>query len=230
MRVQFGSTEIDVAFRRPNLGLALEILRQERAAAKAIRRMPKPVPWDWARPRLVPLLAGPRIDPEGESLVRTVEGLGIAVTFGIDLGAAIPLVDEAVAHRWECSPEQIRDAAVANLRRWSARLERTVVRTATMSGYRIRLIDRRPGWASSIVLVPDELRRLFGDHDQVLAAPRRDTLLSFPPDIPGRLAGEIVVDFEMGASDPLLLDPFGLEDGVLDWRGNEEDDDDDDSW
>src|SRR3970282_923759 len=57
MRVQFGSTEIGVAFRRPNLGLALEILRQERAAAKAIRRMPKPVPGDWARPRP---LAAPR--------------------------------------------------------------------------------------------------------------------------------------------------------------------------
>jgi uncharacterized protein YtpQ (UPF0354 family) len=204
---------------RTSLARALEILQEERAAARAIRRMPKPVRWEWAKPRLVPLLAGPRIDPEGESLVRVVMDPGVAVVFGLDLGAAFPLVDDAVSTRWESSAEQIREVATSNLERWAAELEPRIVRTATMSGHQIRLIQDRPGWASSIVLVPEELRRLFGDHDQIFAAPRRDTLLNFQPDIPSRVAGEIVVDFEAGATYPLMLDPFGLEDGTLSWGG-----------
>lgn len=226
MRVKVGATDVHLTV-RTDIGRALAILREERAAAGAIRRMPKPVSWEWAKPRLVPLLAGPTIDPVGERLVRVVMDPGVAVAFGIDLGAAFPLVDEAVATRWECTAEQIREAAAANLGRRAAKLEPRIVRTATMSGHQIRLIADRPGWASSILLVPDELRRLFGDHDQLFAAPRRDTLLNFQPDIPSRVAGEIVVDFEAGATYPLMLDPFCLEDGVLLWGGTEDLEDDD---
>lgn len=226
MRMKLGTAEFDVRV-RTGIGRALAILREDRAMVRAVRRMPKPVPWDWAKTRLVPLLAGPRIDPEGESAVRAVMDPGIAVIFGIDLGGSFPIVDEAVAARWECSPEQLRDVADENLRRWTGRLEPTLVRTGTMSGHRIRLIQDRPAWASSILLVEDEVRRLFGDHDQFFAAPQRNTLLNFQTDIPKRIAGEIVVDFEMGAAYPLMLDPFMLEDGVLRWGGTEDWDDED---
>lgn len=226
MRMRIGRSEVQLST-RISVGRVLEILREQRAAAGAIRRMPKPVTWEWARPRLVPLLAGPMIDPEGESLVRVAMDPGIAVVFAIDLGAAFPLIDEEVATRWECTAEQIRDVATANLRRWAAALEPRVVVTATMSGHQLRLIKDRPGWASSILLVPDELRRLFGDDDQVFAAPCRGTLLSFAPGIPPRLAREVVVDFESGSTYPLMLDPFALQDGVLSWGGNDDWDDSD---
>jgi hypothetical protein len=225
MRMKLGVTDVHLTF-RTNLGRALAILREERSAARAIRRLPKPVTWDWAKPRLVPLLAGPMIDPEGERPVRSVMSPGVTVVFGLDLVAAFPLVDEAVATRWECSTEQISEVAKSNLERWAARLEPRSVRTATMSGHQLRLIQDQPRWASSLVLVPKELRRLFGDHDQVFATPRRDTLLSFKLDIPRRVAGEIVVDFEMGATYPLMLDPFCLADGTLRWGGTEDWEDD----
>ncbi len=224
MRMKLGATDLRLTV-RTGVNRALTILREERAIASALRRMPTPVPWEWARPRLVPLLAGPMIDAEGESVVRTIMDPGVAVTFGIHLGRAFLLVDEAVTTRWECTVEQVQDAATANLRHWAARLEPTVVRTATMSGHRIRIIQDRPAWASSILLVSDELRRLLGNHDQILAAPRRDTLLSFSPNIPERIAGEIVVDFEIDAPYPLMLDPFVLEDGALSWVGSQEWDD-----
>jgi hypothetical protein len=224
MRVGRGELQVNV---RTGVGTALALLREHRALVRAAKRMPKPVPWDWARPRLVPLLAGPMIDPEGEHPVRSVMEPGVAVTFGIDLGEAFLLVDEPVARRWECTTEQIRDAALANLERWAARLEPRIVQTATMSGHQIRLIQRRPGWASSLLLVPDQLKRLFGSHDQVFGAPCRDTLLSFPTSIPSRLAADIEVDFEQGAMYPLFLDPFGLEDGIVHWSGAGEYDSDD---
>jgi hypothetical protein len=223
--MRLGSGELQVTL-RTGLGRALAIMRADRAMIRAARRLPKPVPWEWARPRLVPLLAGPMIDPEGDSLIRSVMDPGVAVVFGIDLGKAFPFVDETVARRWECSVDQIQEVATANLRRRTARLAPTVVRTATLSGHRIRLIQDRPAWASSILLVEDEVRRLFGNHDQLFAAPQRNTLLNFQPDIPERIAGEIVVDFEMGAACPLMLDPFMLEDGRLRWGGTEDWDED----
>lgn len=225
MRVRVGAGELNISV-RTGVGVALAVLREHRAMVRAAKRMPKPVPWDWARTRVVPLLAGPMIDPEGESPVRSVMDPGVTVIFGLDLGDAFPIVDEVVARRWECSPDQILAAAEANLRRWSARLEPSIVRNATMSGHRIRLIDVSPGWASSLLLVPEAIRRLFGDHDQVFAAPRRETLLSFRPDIPGRIAGDIVVDFELGTPRPLMLEPFALQDGIVRWGGAEDWEDD----
>lgn len=224
MRMNIGSGELHLSL-RTGLGRALAILREDRAMTRAARRMPKPVPWDWAKSRLVPLLAGPMIDPEGVNLVRSIMDPGAAVVFGIDLGKAFPLVDEAVARRWECTPEQIQAAAVDNLGRWAERLEPTVVRTATMSGHRIRMVQHRPSWTSSLLLVGRDLRRLFRSHDQVFLAPRRDTLLSFSTDIPERLVGDIVDEFEADAAYPLLLGPFALLDGVLVWGGAEDWDD-----
>jgi hypothetical protein len=205
-----------------NLGLALAMLREDRAARRALRRMPKPVPWEWAQRRLVPLLAGPRIDEPGEPIVRATMDPGVAVIFGIDVGAAFPTVDAAVAARWECSPAQIQDVAMANLKQWTARLEPTIVRGATLSGHHVRMIEKQPTWASSILLVPDQLRRLFGSHDQMFAAPRTNTLLGFSLDVPTRVAADIVVDFEAGAPYPLMLDPFRLEDGELTWVGTDD--------
>lgn len=221
MRMKLGATELHLTV-RTSLGRALAVLREERAATRAIRRMPKPVRWEWAKLRVVPLLAGPMIDPEGERLVRTVMDPGVTVIFGINLGAAFPLIDEAVAARWECSREQISEVATSNLEHWAAKLELGSVRTATMSGHQIRLIQDRPRWASSLVLVPEELRRLFGDYDQVFATPCQDTLLSFQPDIPSRVAGDIIVDFEASSTHPLVLDPFCLADGTLTWGGTED--------
>lgn len=226
MRLELGRTRLDVKV-HANLGRALAMLREDRAARKAIRRMPKPVPWEWAQRRLVPLLAGPRIDEPGEPIVRATMDPGVAVIFGIDLGVALPVVDEAVATRWECSPAQIQDVAVANLKKWAAKLEPTVVRDATLSGHRVRMIQERPQWASSILLVPDQLQRLFGSHDQMFAAPRASTLLSLSLDVPTRIAADIVVDFEAGAPYPLLLEPFFLEDAELRWGGSAEWADDD---
>jgi hypothetical protein len=46
----------------PQLRLAAHFVKENRALARAVKKMPRPVPWEWARPRLVPLLAGPRFE------------------------------------------------------------------------------------------------------------------------------------------------------------------------
>ena len=201
-----------------------ELAREQRALKRAMKTMPKPVPWDWAAPRLVPFLSGPCFDPPGEPLVRTRSSIGPMVEFGVDLGGAFSYVDERVAQRWECSPDQLLERSLENLGLRASRLDASMVRTGVMSGRGIRLLRGEPRWATSLLLVPDQLFRLFGDHDQWLGAPTTSILVSIPADTPTAVVADIVVDFEAGALRPLWLGLFALIDGRIGWCDDPADD------
>ncbi|MGI8828900.1 MAG: hypothetical protein ACR2I5_03890 [Candidatus Limnocylindria bacterium] len=209
-----------------------EAIRRVKTERRAYAAMPKPVPWDWAMPRLIPLLAGPYLDHPGESLVLAVLPPGVTVTFGIDLGRGVmPFVDTPVAERWECSPSQICSVAVDNLERRAAQIETSAVRSGTLSGHIVGVLQR-PAWVSSLLLTTPHLVRLFGAQDQIFVAAGHGTLISLPIDAPSHVASELVIEYEAKEWYPLMLDPFGLEGGVLHWGGAEEyeADDDDDDW
>jgi hypothetical protein len=208
--------EIRTGFRR-----TARILSDDRAFRRAAARMPKPVSWDWARPRLMPLLAQPCIDLPGEERIRTVADLGCAIEFGIDLGGHFPIVDRVVAERWECTVAQLLEAAMSNLARRIAAVPGTAVQHAVMSGRAFRMLHSPAGCASSALLVPDQIRRLFGTQDQLLAAPGRHTLMSFPADAPTLAVAEIVVDVEQSELAPLFLAPFGMWGGEIIWESDE---------
>jgi hypothetical protein len=179
--------------------------------------MPKPVPWDWAAPRLIPVLAGPIIDPPGEASVRVRSDLGPIVEIGLDLGTALAYVDMRVAERWECSPDQLIDKSLQNLTRRAERIDVDRIQAGVCSGRAMHLLRGRPPWASSLLLAPEALTRLFGGHDQIFAAPTAECLLSFPLDTPALTIADMVVDFERGSRRPLWLDPFVISDGELSW-------------
>jgi len=204
--------EIRTGFRK-----MARILRDDREFRRAAARMPRPVPWDWAKPRLMPLLAQPCIDLPGEERIRTAADLGPAIEFGIDLCGHFPIVDRVVAERWECTSDQLRAAALANLERRAATVPTSAVQTAVMSGRRFGMLRSPAGCASSILLAPDHLRRLFGGQDQMLAAPGRHTLVSFSLDVPELAAAEIAIDLELDELTPLFLAPFYLIGGELLW-------------
>lgn len=216
---------------RPNilhraLGLAGEAARDSRALRRGAKRMPKPMPWEWAAPRLLPILSGPSFDPRGEPVVRARSELGPMIQFGVELGGAYAFVDEIVAQRWECSAGQLMDRAMSNLVRRATNLPENEVVSGVMSGRSIRLLQDRPRWASSLLLVPDQLFRLFGDHDQVIGAPTPSCLVSLPIDTPPHTIAEIIVDFESRTLHCLWLDPFVVEDGKLVWSYDDEEEDD----
>jgi len=121
------------------------------------------------------------------------------------------------------------ERSLQNLQRRAARIEITDVRSGVMSGRAIRLLRDRPKWATSLLLVPDELFRLFGSHDQWLGTPTTSVLVSINADAPPPVVAEIVFDFESGALHPLWLGAFGLSDGQIRWCDDATDDDDDDS-
>lgn len=211
MQVQFRTS-----FRR-----VARLIRNDREFLRATRRMPRPVPWNWAAPRLMPLLAGPRDDAPGEELIRGVSSTGCAIEFGIDLGGHYPLVDRSVAERWEMSQAQLAATAAANLERRAAAIPPAVVRTAVRSGRIVRILDRPAGCASSLLLAPAQLRRLFGEHHQVFGAPGRHTLVSFPIEMPIETISALYLDMESDELFPLCLQPFELVNGQLVWADAE---------
>ena len=190
------------------------------ASRGAAKKMPRPVPWEWARPRIAPLLAGPSFDGE---IVRTMAGPGCAVEFGIDLGGVFARVDTPVAERWECSPDQLLATGLANLRGRLARIGPADVATGSFSGRLVRRLTLPRHCAASIVLLTEELVRLFGEHDQVFGVPTREKLVSFRIDTPPRIIAQSIVEMEMNEPLPLLYEPFVLLDSRLHWQADDDD-------
>lgn len=194
---------------------ALDLMREERRLRRAAKKMPRPMPWDWARPRLMPLLAGPHLGPD--PLVTVVGRPGCAIIFGIEIDGTYVLVDRAVAERWEVSEPQLAEAGDANLERRAARMDAAALQHGTLSGRIVRVLEAVP-WASSLILSPAHLMRIFGTQDQLFATPKRGTLMSFSLDTPGPVVAHVVIDYEANAAWPLLLDPFLLTDGRIVWQ------------
>ena len=198
------------------------VVKQRRELAKAMRRTPRPISWEFAAPRLMPFLCGPCIDDPEFPRVRATAPPGCAVEFGVDVGGVFPIVDARVAERWECTPAQLLSVGLDNLHRRASCLTRSTVKTATFSGRLVRLLEGVP-YAASLLLAQDELMRLFGRGDQVFGAPSSSTLLSFALDTPPLVVAHTVIDFEMSEQVPLMLDPFMLIDGELIWQPADED-------
>jgi len=89
-RLGFGGISI-----RGSLRLAARLVKEQRALGRAAKQMPRPMPWDWASPRLLPLLCGPYL--ADDELMTDVLDPGCAVVFGVDLGRVFTLVDPEVA-------------------------------------------------------------------------------------------------------------------------------------
>jgi hypothetical protein len=135
-------------------------------------------------------------------------------------------VDAPVAERWECTPQQICDVAMSNLERATARIPPEWVTTGTLSEHIVHILERPAGWAASVLLVPTQLKRLFGDHDQFFLAVGHGRLISMPIGAPSHVARELVFEYESRELYPLMLDPFALIGGQLQWEGSTDYDDD----
>ena len=129
-------------------------------------------------------------------------------------------VTRSMAERWEASVEQVEAAAFEHLDRAVGPLGRGHLQQAVHHGHMVRALGEPGGWASSVILSGEEnVRRIFGSHDQIFTAPARNMLLSFDFRVPPTAIVEITVGFEGMDPHPLLLDPFALVDGELRWEG-----------
>ena len=77
------------------------------------------------------------------------------------------------------------------------------------------MLQSGAGCASALVLVPDELERIFGAAPQALIAPMRDILISVPPDTDTAWLAWLNDEFAEMDPNGLALDAFRLEAGEL---------------
>ena len=84
-----------------------------------------------------------------------------------------------------------------------------------IDGVPVCVLQSGVGCASALVLVPDELERIFGGEPQCLIAPMRDLLISLPGDTDRSFAAWLNDEFSEMDPNGLALDAFVLEAGVL---------------
>lgn len=187
----------------------------------ALSETPAELDWEWSSQRLIPLFErGYGEGVTGDPMINTVTSLGVGIGFGIDLGPMIGRVTRSMGERWEASVEQIERAAFARLADVVAGVRPADVQSIVVQGHFFRALTVPTGWSSSVVLAgAPELIRIFGTRDAIFTAPTRHLLLAFGPGTPARAAASITVECELQDPHPLQLDPFLMDDGVLQWEG-----------
>jgi hypothetical protein len=178
--------------------------------------MPAELDWTDIAPQVLP--AFPRRRPPAVGFGEPLHVLlppGVVTGFGIDIGPAFLQVSESLVEQWAIPASDVAARALANLGELTARLRSSDLVRERIDGTEVRVLFSGLGWASALLLLPDELQRILGPEPQRLVAPTRDLLLSLPIDVDRGLAAW--VNEEFGASDPngIALEPFTFRDGAL---------------
>jgi hypothetical protein len=140
---------------------------------------------------------------------------GIPTGFGIDIGPAFLVVGEGILASWPVGPADVVAVGLDNLRRRLRSVRPRDLHRDTFGGMPVRILQSGLGCASALVLVPDELQRIFGPERQCLIAPMRDLLISMPADADRELVGWLNEEFATMDPNGLALDAFVVEDGSL---------------
>jgi hypothetical protein len=141
--------------------------------------------------------------------------------FAIEVEPALVWVDQERLDAWDMTLKQVVPAAFANLRRLTGTWEGEVVTDDSCAGIPVRRMEPWPYWAASLVLLPEQLQRIFGSHDQLFVAPYQCNLLSLPIDVDRDDVADIVDLFGWVNPQSLLLGPpaFVLQRGRLGIEG-----------
>lgn len=198
------------------------------AIAEALRQIPAEPPWAWAALRVMPTIPGDIVQvlddidldelgfrPLTDFPTVHVEP-GVDVAFAIEADVVNVRIRQADLDRWDMQAADLMPAALANLRRavgtWTGR-----VKDDQYQGVPVRMLEDWPHWAVSLLLVPEELTRLFGPHDQVFVAPYACNLAALPADVDRDVAADLVDMFGTINPGSLLrgLPAFVLRNGSL---------------
>ena len=183
---------------------------------RAIESIDLGAPWIEVAPKL--RLALPRrrplpIDP-AELPVRDFPP-GIRAVLGLDIGPAMLFVSHQQLAGWDVPAERAFEQALDNVRaRVAARRQFALVHER-IADVPTLAFQSREGWASSLLLLPDELVRVVGDRNCLVLAPMRDLVLGLPLDAEREFAQYLLDEFAAADMNALDLPPFAMVDGHL---------------
>src|SRR5439155_6123528 len=124
-------------------------------------------------------------------------------------------VTAAMLADWRRGVGDAVEQAMGNLRARAAAVETASVLRDSIMGVPLQALQSGTGSASTFVLVPDVLPRLFGREQRLFLAPMRDLLIALPGTVDRDLAAWLYGEF--AAQDPNCLAPlaFAFGDGRI---------------
>lgn len=177
----------------------------------AIERVDLERPWPQIGESLLPVLQRRRpLPPGGDPPLRRRYPPGIEVGFGMDIGPAFMHVTDRLIEGWGVTVVEVADRAVSNVRTLAAGKDIHALFCDSVDGIPTRAFQSREGWASTLVLLPNEFGRRFGDDPALVLVPMRDVIFTMPIDTNRDLAGWFLDDLRS-------MDPNALEVPLLAW-------------
>ena len=173
---------------------------------EAMEAIPADLDWPTLADRIVPAFQRVRPYPPGHpEPLRILVPPGLSVGFAIDIGPAFLNVDTEMIERWSLTPAELLARAMDNLDRRMGGISPDDVVAASIDGQPIRVLQSSTGSASTYVLLPMSLGRIFGSEPHLVIAPMRNLLISLPIDADRELAAWLFDEF--AARDPNCLAP-----------------------
>ena len=164
--------------------------------------------WEAIAPGLVPLLPRRRPLPPMDAPLSRVVAPGLRISYGVDIGPAFWYVAEKQLPEWGVTVDELAERALANVRaRAKARSQFGLIHEM-VADVPTLAFQSREGWASALLLLPDELARVFGDEPRLILAPMRDVIFGLPLDTDRKFARwfqEELCALDMNALDVPLL-------------------------
>jgi hypothetical protein len=202
-------------YRTWDIGNGIEQATPE-AVFRAMGGLPPDLDWEVLAPDVIPILPRRRpLPPQAGDPFRVTLPPGIPTGFGIDIGPAFLVVGTSLLASWPIGPADLVATGLDNLRARMRSVRPRDLVGQDIDGVPIRVLQSGVGCASALVLVADELVRIFGTQPQCLIAPMRDLLISMPPDADRGFAGWLNEEFSTMDPNGLELDAFALADGTL---------------
>jgi hypothetical protein len=172
--------------------------------------------WEDVAPKL--RLALPRrraMPPSSDDLPTREFPPGVQVGLGLDIGPAMLFVGTDQIAGWGVSADEAFDQALENVRARVASRRQFALMHEHIGGVPTIAFQSREGWASSLLLLPDQLKRVLGDDDGLILAPMRDLILQLPIDTEPGFALFLLEEFAEADMNALDLPIFVRLEGEL---------------
>ena len=182
----------------------------------AIESVDLTAPWSEVAPNLRLALPRRRALPVDVDELPTREfSPGIRAILGLDVGPAMLFVAPEQLAGWGVSADRAFDQALDNVRARVAARKQFALIHERIADVPTLAFQSREGWASSLLLLPDELTRVLGDRNGLILAPMRDLLVCLPLDAEREFAHYLLEEFAAVDMNALDLPLFALVDGHL---------------
>ena len=182
----------------------------------AIESVDLQAPWEEIAPSLRVALPRRRQLPVGPTeLVPHTYPPGIETVLGLDIGPAMLFVPPQQLTTWEVTADEAFERALDNVRERAAARTQFALIHERIADVPTLAFQSREGWASQLLLLPDELVRVLGDRNGLILTPMRDLVISLPLDVEREFAEWLLDEFAAVDMNALDIPPLALVDGQL---------------